>query len=482
MARSAVYDHTLVTIFNAIKVCEQISQTPATPATVATPAPTVTQVDWIQFHGGNGGFHLDTNTKPKSYVGPIAVHEFEGRGLGLVATRKITAGDVLLIEDAFAMSSTCGALISQATAELARTCCNKFAVATPLEMSAFWCLHSQSDCQNPNWKEIGRRKTIFEEYLAHLHAGEIHNNSMQSRYVPKPCLEKQDKAVASIVSSNSRKTEHWNAWTLLLDESESLGGLWLAASLFNHSCLGNVVINYGSSKECGSTLVARAATTIETGEELLHTYVYPFDTVHERQKKLQHIYGFHCCCARCALEAPHALVASQLADRLESELQKFSAARGKGINGRNDMAKIVKMIRSVLASVDKAAEDLSAGLRRLWRSQFLWGDHGLAMAAQEAGLFQEAVDAFRNCVSLVAMVAPSSEYELKYRMMLTQSLSRWALSAPASNLPSADDLKEALKHAEEAHNRLYGGGGRHFVCRMKKRLEDVYAALRRLQS
>ena len=56
----------------------------------------------------------------------------------------------------------------------------------------------------------------------------------------------------------------------------------------------------------------------------------------------------------------------------------------------------------VLASVDKAAEDLSAGLRRLWRrgfdpslivycsflssvccghrSQFLWGDHGLAMA------------------------------------------------------------------------------------------------------
>ena len=303
MARSAVYDHTLVAIFNAIKVCEQISQTtatPATPATVATAAPTVTPVDWIQFHGGNGGFHLDTNTKPKSYVGPIAVHEFEGRGLGLVATRKITAGDVLLIEDAFAMSSTYGALISQATAELAQTCCNKFALATPLEMSAFWCLHSQSDCQNPNWKEIGRRKTIFEEYLAHLHAGEIHNNSMQSRYVPKPCLEKQDKAVASIVSSNSRKTEHWNAWTLLLDESESLGGLWLAASLFNHSCLGNVVINYGSSKErgvatcsepqyfggifalsspvffndlsvtilkeCGSTLVARAATTIETGE------------------------------------------------------------------------------------------------------------------------------------------------------------------------------------------------------------------------
>ena len=65
MARSAVYDHTLVTIFNAIKVCEQISQTPATPATVATPAPTVTQVDWIQFNGGNGVFNLDTNTKPK---------------------------------------------------------------------------------------------------------------------------------------------------------------------------------------------------------------------------------------------------------------------------------------------------------------------------------------------------------------------------------------------------------------------------------
>ena len=115
-----------------------------TPATVATPAPTVTPVDWIQFHGGNGGFHLDTNTKPKSYVGPIAVHEFEGRGLGLVATRKITAGEVLLIEDAFAMSSTCGALISQATAELARTCCKQIC---PCDTSRNVCILVPSQSQ-----------------------------------------------------------------------------------------------------------------------------------------------------------------------------------------------------------------------------------------------------------------------------------------------------------------------------------------------
>eukprot|EP00434_Breviolum_minutum_P006521 symbB.v1.2.005756.t1/scaffold289.1/size287290/1 len=373
-----------------------------------------------------------------SYVGPIAVCQFHGRGLGLVATRRINAGDLLLVEDSFALSRTRNAPIAQSTSELVDACSKKIeSSATLLHKIVFWCLHSQSDNKSCSYKDADVRKRVFDHYLGQLNSKAMDTEFLSS--ISQPCLEKQDTIVASIISSNSRKTEHWNPWTLLLDESESLAGLWLAASLFNHSCLGNVVITYGARKE-SMTL------------ELLHTYVYPFDTVLERQSKLQHIYGFRCCCQRCALEAglkevlltnssfqtfpmnpqaPHASTASQLADRLQFEIEKFSAARGKGSKGgRSEMTKVV--------------------------------------------------DAFRNCVALVAVVAPSSEYELKYSMMLAQSISRWALSVPpGSKLPPADELKEALKHAEEAHSRLYGGGGRHFVMRMKKRLEDVYAALRR---
>ena len=64
-------------------------------------------------------------------------------------------------------------------------------------------------------------------------------------------------------------------------------------------------------------------------------------------------------------------------------------------------------------------------------------------------------------------------YELKYAMMLTQCLARWALHAAG---PFEVQLKEALRRAEEVHDGLYGGGGRHFVRRFARRLQEVYAA------
>ena len=233
MARSSVFDERLVAVSNAIKVCEHVTAPP-----LGAP-----EIDWIQFYNGN----IKART---AYVGPIAVRQVEGRGLGLVATCRVNAGDVLLIESAFALSSTHNAPISQTTAELAAACCKKLDnLKTPLlEKMTFWCL-SQSNCKN-SWADVGVRKKIFEQYFAKLNSDEVEEESLQSlQSVPGAPSEKPE-AVASIVSSNSRKTESWNSWTLLLDESEALGGLWLGASLFNHACLANVVVSYGSSKDC----------------------------------------------------------------------------------------------------------------------------------------------------------------------------------------------------------------------------------------
>lgn len=242
MARSAYHDERLVAVCNAINLtCQKAAQANVTAIPVA---------DWIQFYG-SGSL---TSKLLKGYVGPIAVQHFEGRGLGLVATCKINAGDVLLIENAFALSTTRNAPISKAMAELTGACCNKVdSLATPLvEREAFWCLHS--DDGDKSLKDIQIRTKAFEAYFAQLNSGTIEEESLRTDPSSHAGLQKREKVVASIVSSNSRKTEHWNPWTLLLDESESRGGLWLAASLFNHSCLGNVVVSYGSSSKdacCG---------------------------------------------------------------------------------------------------------------------------------------------------------------------------------------------------------------------------------------
>eukprot|EP00438_Fugacium_kawagutii_P007584 Skav225342 [mRNA] locus=scaffold3721:30122:30862:+ [translate_table: standard] len=241
MARSAYHDERLVAVCNAINLtCQKAAQAPAIPV-----------ADWIQFYGSGSVTSKLKQLKP--CVGPIAVQHFEGRGLGLVATCKIDAGDVLLIENAFALSTTCNAPISKAMAELTGACCNKVeSLATPLvEREAFWCLHS--DDGDKSLKDIQVRTKAFQTYFAQLNSGTIEEESLGTDPSSHGGQKNREKIVASIVSSNSRKTEHWNPWTLLLDESESLGGLWLAASLFNHSCLGNVVVSYGSSKDacCG---------------------------------------------------------------------------------------------------------------------------------------------------------------------------------------------------------------------------------------
>ena len=228
MARSGLHDARVIAVFNAIKACEQ-------------PEPPV--VDWIQFYTTGGLNSIG------SYVGPIAVCQFHGRGLGLVATRRINAGDLLLVEDSFALSRTRNAPIAQSTSELVDACSKKIeSSATLLHKIVFWCLHSQSDNKSCSYKDADVRKRVFDHYLGQLNSKAMDTEFLSS--ISQPCLEKQDTIVASIISSNSRKTEHWNPWTLLLDESESLAGLWLAASLFNHSCLGNVVITYGARKDC----------------------------------------------------------------------------------------------------------------------------------------------------------------------------------------------------------------------------------------
>merc|ERR1712060_273786 len=103
-----------------------------------------------------------------------------------------------------------------------------------------------------------------------------------------------------------------------------------------------------------------------------------------------------------------------------------SEARKQG--STKAMVQVVSKIRAALAEIDTFAETTlqvpDVSFRSLWKCQYVWGYHGLAMAAEAAGRFEEAAEAFRMCLRLISAAAPSSGYELKYHMMLTQCLSR----------------------------------------------------------
>ncbi|CAE8713147.1 unnamed protein product [Polarella glacialis] len=272
--------------------------------------------------------------------------------------------------------------------------------------------------------QAAQRLAIFQAYFSQLRHGlqhipgggtEAFTACLSARNVGH---QENESLVASVLASNGRKTEWWDPWTLLLDESKAQGGIWLGASLFNHSCLGNVVISYCPRGD-GSLgiLVARAASPIAEGEELCHTYVYPFETVDERRGRLQRSYGFCCDCRRCAIEAPFAKAAIGLADNLELGVKSFSELRSRGGHPKA-MASVASELRASLVLVDKAQRSIEgeADSQILWRSQFVWGDHALAMASEHAGMFQEATGAYRRCVELIAAAAPGSGYELKYRI------------------------------------------------------------------
>ena len=76
-------------------------------------------------------------------------------------------------------------------------------------------------------------------------------------------------------------------------------GIYASQSLFNHSCVPNIIATYD-----GSTVHVRAMKNIRKGEELVANYGPRFGQMQrdERRNKLRYQYNFDCACVACALE------------------------------------------------------------------------------------------------------------------------------------------------------------------------------------
>ncbi|KAI1326958.1 hypothetical protein F5Y16DRAFT_399883 [Xylariaceae sp. FL0255] len=87
-------------------------------------------------------------------------------------------------------------------------------------------------------------------------------------------------------------------------ETEDCDGLYLQASLFNHSCDPNVWydtrvdrIDKGKAHWTG-----RATRNIQKGDELCTSYIELYESKEQRRNDLRQTWGFVCACPRCAGE------------------------------------------------------------------------------------------------------------------------------------------------------------------------------------
>jgi hypothetical protein len=118
-------------------------------------------------------------------------------------------------------------------------------------------------------------------------------------------LEKRDQLAAAVLKMilvakyNNKKILH-----LTMDVTSSgtsfhtrvIGsGLYLASSLFNHSCLANTMPVY-----CGTTAVVRAIKPIKAGEQLTQDYIaHLHEPASKRQDTFNSVHRFTCTCVAC---------------------------------------------------------------------------------------------------------------------------------------------------------------------------------------
>ena len=185
----------------------------------------------------------DEVSDPRTFSSKIAVAELEGKGCGVVATRAISRGEVVLKE-----SPLLGLPVSFESASDAEALLN----ATSLR---------QLD------EDLNSALTSCSQ-------------ASQDRFWELSDCHGEPKTAAGIALTNA----------LQLGKG---GGLLAMSARFNHSCKPNVQGGWDKSQG-GGMAVWHALRDISAGEELCFSYVDPYETEAERQSTLQSLFKFQC--------------------------------------------------------------------------------------------------------------------------------------------------------------------------------------------
>lgn len=207
-----------------------------------------------------------------SFLGNTRIAPAGDRGRGLFATKDLAPGDVILVEKAFYVASKNDA--------------GGNAGAIPYNTGA---KRLNGIMEKLRWNPHQAVK-----YMGLFDGGTFENKvaKMVDGMVVVDIFQVQ--AIARL-NGFGCKSSQWKARQGENDSNEALG-VWLRASLSNHSCLPNATRTF-----IGDMMIVHANRNIQAGDEIFMTY-YPDRDPYAERKKVLGFYKIDCDCALCVAD------------------------------------------------------------------------------------------------------------------------------------------------------------------------------------
>jgi tetratricopeptide (TPR) repeat protein len=228
--------------------------------------------NWLQMY--EQALKNDTRFDVADYIGPVKIADVPGKGKGLVATRLIRPGELLVVSKAFSIS-----FVSE--------CTKVFLVSANM-------ITKRGDV---NTQVVNVIDAIINLKNNPKIANDIYSlySGSSDRSVDIPYGVVDTGLIEKICSFNTFAVDDKG---ILNDtgEKESATGLWLLPSFINHSCIVNTRRTF-----YGDVMVLFSTKTIKPDEEITLRYCDISLSVEERSKSFEK-YNFVCDCRLCEMD------------------------------------------------------------------------------------------------------------------------------------------------------------------------------------
>ena len=243
----------------------------------------------IDFVGMIGELEKRTEMDRASWVGGVEKRESRemGGGRGLFVTRALKAGEVVAVEKAFA------AVFPPSSDDRQEVDEDKKRPRD--ELRALRAAFAEKVAM-----KLEKNPSLTAEF-AQLYAGEQEEQQSKIEEVDDAFL-KSRCLFNSFDYFPSQKAAHWNAIKKpehelpVAESKDGCMGIWITASLINHSCLPSV-----QQSMCGDMIILRATRNLPKDTELRLNYCGTTENVEDREEHLKQ-YDFICCCALCTCQ------------------------------------------------------------------------------------------------------------------------------------------------------------------------------------
>jgi tetratricopeptide (TPR) repeat protein len=221
--------------------------------------------DWLTMYTTSQNSQKTTRLHVADYVGPVKVVDIDGKGRGLVATRNVKPGELLLVSKAFSSAyiSECGAMCSSYN-----TVTNQLSTPSEYLNMRNAMINLKNNCES-----------AMDLYGLYCGNGSSGNGKLDASIVDVDRIEKICLFNAFIGDSVAEN---------------NLIGLWLYQSLINHSCYANAYRTFYAD-----IMVVRSIKFICKDDEVTFEYIDVSLPLTERVRQLHDCYQFMCDCGLC---------------------------------------------------------------------------------------------------------------------------------------------------------------------------------------